>query len=47
MSWPKDFMRIPDEDWTKTALEELAMKYDTVEEHGWYDNLEPTVEELL
>ncbi|MEC7984290.1 MAG: hypothetical protein VX278_03945 [Myxococcota bacterium] len=47
MSWPNDFVRIPSEEWTRTALEELAMKYDTVEEHGWYDNLEPTVEEIL
>jgi len=47
MTWPKDLIRIPDEKWTKTQLEELAMKYDTVEEHGWYDNLIHTTDTLL
>ena len=47
MSWTFDFQRIPEEPWTKLPLEELAMKYDTVEEHGWYDNLVPTVDMLL
>ncbi len=44
--WPPDFQRIPDEDWTRQPLGELALKYDTVEQHGWYANLEPTVAEL-
>ena len=44
--WPKDFQRIPDESWATKPLEELAMKYDTVEEHGWYDNLDFTVSQL-
>ena len=43
MSWSTGFQRIPTEDWAKQPLEELAMKYDTVEEHGWYDNLDATV----
>ena len=47
MTWPKDITRVPDEEWTKTQLEELAMKYDTVEEHGWYDNLIHTTDTLL
>ena len=47
MTWPKKILRIPAEEWTKTQLEELAMKYDTVEEHGWYDNLIHTTDTLL
>jgi SAM-dependent methyltransferase len=46
MSWLIGFQRIPTEDWAKQPLEELAMKYDTVEEHGWYDNLDPTVSQI-
>lgn len=44
--WPTTFERIPDEDWTQAPIEELAAKYDTVEQHGWYRNLDPTVEAL-
>jgi SAM-dependent methyltransferase len=44
--WPRGFERIPDEDWTRQPVESLALKYDTVENHGWYRNLEPTVEEV-
>lgn len=44
--WPEDFARIPAEPWTETALGELALKYDTVENHGWYDNLDGTVAKL-
>lgn len=44
--WPDRFPRIPDEDWTTLPLGELALKYDTVENHGWYDNLTRTVEQL-
>jgi SAM-dependent methyltransferase len=43
--WPPGFPRIPDEDWTRTPLEELALGYDTVEQHGWYRNLDPTVDQ--
>ena len=46
MTWPTDFVCIPADDWSSQPLEELAMKYDTVEEHGWYDNLNPTVSQL-
>lgn len=45
--WPIGFERYLNENWTKTPLEELALKYDTVEEHGWYDNLDTTVELLI
>lgn len=44
--WPKDFAPVPDEDWAREPLQELAMKYDTVEEHGWYDNLDHTVAQV-
>ena len=44
--WPSDFARIPDEEWSRRPIEELALKYDTVEAHGWYRNLEPTVTAL-
>lgn len=45
--WPDGFERIPDEPWTQAPIEALARGYDSVENHGWYDNLEPTVDELL
>ena len=44
--WPSDFARTPDEDWTIGPVEELARNYDTVEAHGWYKNLEPTIADL-
>ncbi|MFN7961053.1 MAG: class I SAM-dependent methyltransferase [Thermoanaerobaculia bacterium] len=44
--WPQGFVRVPEEDWTQAPVEELALKYDTVEQHGWYKNLDPTVAEL-
>ena len=44
--WPSDFVRIPVEEWGRRPIEELALKYDTVEAHGWYRNLEPTVAAL-
>ena len=44
--WPKDFSPIPNDDWTRTQIGELAEKYDTVEEHGWYDNLNPSVDQI-
>jgi len=45
--WPSDFKPVPEEGWAAAQLEELARKYDTVEEHGWYDNLNPSVEEII
>lgn len=44
--WPADFAPVPAEDWTRADVDSLALNYDTVENHGWYRNLEPTVEEL-
>jgi len=46
-SWGPEFSRYLDEPWAKGALESLALKYDTVEHHGWYDNLDFTVEQML
>ncbi|MFQ5689278.1 MAG: class I SAM-dependent methyltransferase [Gemmatimonadota bacterium] len=45
-AWPEGFPRVPAGAWAERPLEELALKYDTVESHGWYDNLEPTVAQL-
>ena len=45
-SWPIGFARIPDDEWTRQPLESLALKYDTVENHGWYDNLDRTVAQV-
>lgn len=45
-TWPDGFVRVPDEDWVRQPLGALAMKYDCVEEHGWYDNLDATVDRL-
>jgi ubiquinone/menaquinone biosynthesis C-methylase UbiE len=44
--WPSTFARIPSEAWTEAPLEELALKYDRVDNHGWYTNLDPTVEDV-
>ena len=44
--WPRDFGRIRDEEWKKLPIEELAQKYDSVEQHGWYDNLNPTIDRI-
>jgi SAM-dependent methyltransferase len=44
--WPAGFARVPDEDWVRAPTEALALKYDTVQDHGWYRNLDRTVEQL-
>jgi SAM-dependent methyltransferase len=45
--WPQGFDRVEQSDpWVQGPIEELALKYDTIENHGWYRNLEPTLEEL-
>jgi ubiquinone/menaquinone biosynthesis C-methylase UbiE len=44
--WPEGFERIPDEDWTEAAVDAFGLHYDTVENHGWYRNLDLTVEQL-
>jgi len=47
MIWPQSFRRIPDDDWVGQRAETLALTYDTVQDHGWYRNLDPTVERLV
>jgi ubiquinone/menaquinone biosynthesis C-methylase UbiE len=44
--WPPGFERVPDEDWTRQPVDTFGLRYDTVENHGWYRNLDPTVEDL-
>lgn len=44
--WPAGFTRVPDEDWTRQPVDTFGLHYDTVENHGWYKNLDPTVEDL-
>jgi len=44
--WPEGFERIPDALWVDQSIEELALNYDTVENHGWYSNLDHTVEQV-
>ncbi len=44
--WPPSFARVLDEDWTRQPVETFGLQYDTVENHGWYRNLDPTVEDL-
>ena len=41
-----DFGRIPDEDWVTRPVDAFGLHYDTVENHGWYRNLDLTVEQL-
>jgi len=45
-AWPDGFERIPAEDWTEQAVDAFGLHYDTVENHGWYRNLDLTVEQL-
>ncbi|MGH7323727.1 MAG: hypothetical protein ACREJ9_03675 [Candidatus Rokuibacteriota bacterium] len=44
--WPPGFQRVPDDDWTRQPVDTFGLRYDTVENHGWYRNLDPTVEDL-
>lgn len=44
--WPQGFARVPSEDWSRQAIGTLALKYDTVEHHGWYRNLDRTAAQL-
>jgi len=46
-SWPPDFARIPDEEWTRQPVDEFGLNYDDVGSHGWYKNLEPTIAQVL
>ncbi len=45
--WPSGFRRVPADDWVEQPPETLALTYDTVREHGWYKNLDPTVASLI
>jgi SAM-dependent methyltransferase len=45
-AWPAGFVPVPDEDWTQGELDDTALAYDHVDSHGWYSNLNPTVDEL-
>jgi len=44
--WPEGFIRVPDAPWVEQSVEALALNYDTVENHGWYSNLDHTVEHV-
>ena len=44
--WPPGFRRVPDDDWVHARADTLGRTYDTVQDHGWYRNLDPTVERL-
>ena len=46
-AWSPQAPRIPEEEWTRRPLGELALKYDTVETHGWYSNLDPVLDRLV
>jgi SAM-dependent methyltransferase len=45
-AWPEGFARVPDEDWVEQPVDAFGLHYDTVENHGWYQNLNLTVEQL-
>jgi ubiquinone/menaquinone biosynthesis C-methylase UbiE len=38
--------RIPDEEWVSQPVDAFGLHYDTVENHGWYSNLDLTVDQL-
>jgi SAM-dependent methyltransferase len=44
--WPKGWAAVPDDDWTTEPVDAFGTAYDSVDRHGWYRNLDPTVEEL-
>ena len=44
-SWG-EFPRIPDEEWVSQPVDAFGLHYDTVENHGWYRNLDLTVDQL-
>ncbi|MEM1205389.1 MAG: methyltransferase [Acidobacteriota bacterium] len=45
-TWPDGFRRVPEDPWVDAEVQTLARKYDTVEAHGWYSNLDPTLDEM-
>lgn len=46
-TWPDGFSRVPDENWTRQPVDQFGLSYDSVGEHGWYKNLEPTIAQVL
>jgi SAM-dependent methyltransferase len=44
--WPKGFDPIPTDKWTSDDVHKAGLAYDAVDEHGWYSNLDPLVEQL-
>ena len=46
-TWPPDFARIPDDEWTRQPVDQFGLNYDAVGNHGWYKNLEPTIAQVL
>jgi SAM-dependent methyltransferase len=45
-AWAPGFERIPEEDWVAAPVDDFGLHYDTVENHGWYENLDLTVDQL-
>jgi ubiquinone/menaquinone biosynthesis C-methylase UbiE len=45
-TWPVGIARIPDQEWVGHPVDSFGLQYDSVENHGWYRNLDPTVEQL-
>src|SRR5262249_1145582 len=45
-AWPDGCARIPDDEWVEQPVDAFGLHYDTVENHGWYRNLDLTVEQL-
>jgi ubiquinone/menaquinone biosynthesis C-methylase UbiE len=45
-TWPAGFGRILDEEWVQQPVDPFGQSYDKVDAHGWYRNLDPTVEQL-
>lgn len=46
-AWPAGFVPVPaDEPWVDAGVDAAGLAYDHVERHGWYDNLDRTVDDL-
>ncbi len=44
--WPEGFDRVPDQEWIRDPPDPLATSYDEVKRHGWYRNLDRTLEQV-
>jgi SAM-dependent methyltransferase len=42
--WPAGFARIPDAPWAAKPVDPFALAYDGLGRHGWYSNLDATVD---